>query len=409
MALRVLLADESSTIRKVMQLSLQDLGVEVRSVNIGTDVLQAAESFKPEIIFVDILLQKRNGYDVCQDVKTHPQLKSVPCVLMWSGFMNLDDKRIKQIGIDEMLEKPFDTEKIREIVKKLVPTTESNVIGHFLEFPPLPKEGEKVAEDIEPINTSNSLNVQPKNNWNMESFDSIQNFDQLPDLSLQTKPVEPVLAPIVENDDKEDFVNVSLTPQAHENLMPAAVESEEGNWVQKNIGQFHLELPPEAALDEVTVDYKVNEDKFENTNFLLNYADLQKMQEAQDISKKSAIIMPQPATEKFEESDVDDPSLAASVITMEQLQPVASFSSKTSLTNEIVLKPEPTAPVSNSAITNPNYQISEPTNLSEEQLEDALRNQSREVIERIVMKIVPEIATELIQKEIARLLSEPKS
>jgi CheY-like chemotaxis protein len=69
MALRVLLADESSTIKKVMQLALQDFGVEVKAVPIGVDVVQVAKSFEPDIIFADILLAKMNGYEVSKATK----------------------------------------------------------------------------------------------------------------------------------------------------------------------------------------------------------------------------------------------------------------------------------------------------------------------------------------------------
>ena len=64
MALRVLLADESNTIKKVMELSLQDFAVEVKAVNMGVDVLEVARNFKADIIFADVLLPKVSGYEV---------------------------------------------------------------------------------------------------------------------------------------------------------------------------------------------------------------------------------------------------------------------------------------------------------------------------------------------------------
>src|SRR5690606_3309788 len=93
MALRVLLADESSTIKKVFQLSLQDFAVEVQPVNVGLDVLAVAKKFQPDIIFADVLLQKKNGYEVCSEIKHDPQLSKIPVVLMWSGFMELDEDK----------------------------------------------------------------------------------------------------------------------------------------------------------------------------------------------------------------------------------------------------------------------------------------------------------------------------
>ena len=91
MALRVLLADESSTIKKVISLALQDFAVEVKVVHSGVDVVEVAKQFGPDIIFADVLLQKKNGYEVCFDVKADPLLNKIPVVLMWSSFMDLDE------------------------------------------------------------------------------------------------------------------------------------------------------------------------------------------------------------------------------------------------------------------------------------------------------------------------------
>src|SRR4051794_22856605 len=107
MALRVLLADESSTIKKVIHLALQDYGVQVKTVNVGVDALEVARGFEPDIIFADVLLQKKSGYDVCHEIKKDPSLNKTPVILMWSGFLELDDKQFKESRADDQLEKPF--------------------------------------------------------------------------------------------------------------------------------------------------------------------------------------------------------------------------------------------------------------------------------------------------------------
>lgn len=138
MALRVLLADESSTIKKVLQLALSDLGIEVKSVPSGIDVVSVALDFRPDIIFADILLTKRNGYEVCGDIKQNPQLKNTPVVLMWSSFMEFDEKLAQKAGANARLEKPFDTEALRNIVNKFVKKTETHPLKGLLDFPTLP-------------------------------------------------------------------------------------------------------------------------------------------------------------------------------------------------------------------------------------------------------------------------------
>lgn len=138
MALRVLLADESSTIKKVLQLALSDYGIEVKSVPSGIDVISVALDYRPDIIFADILLTKRNGYEVCGDLKAHAQLKNIPVVLMWSSFMEFDEKLAQKSGANGRLEKPFDTQALRDVVNRLIKKTESHPLKGLLEFPALP-------------------------------------------------------------------------------------------------------------------------------------------------------------------------------------------------------------------------------------------------------------------------------
>ncbi len=135
MSLRVLLADESASIRKVFQMGLQDFGAEVKSVHNGLDVLEVALSYKPHIIFADILLQKKNGYEVCLEVKQSDELSQTPVVLMWSSFMELDQSKYKESGAQGELEKPFDVEKMRNLITSLVEAAQSQKISEFLEFP----------------------------------------------------------------------------------------------------------------------------------------------------------------------------------------------------------------------------------------------------------------------------------
>ncbi len=135
MSLRVLLADESASIRKVFQMGLQDYGAEVKSVHNGLDVVEVAQNYEPHIIFADILLQKKNGYEVAQEIGSHDSLRLTPVVLMWSSFMELDQGKYKSCGAKAELEKPFDIDKMRGLIKDLVESTKSQHLSDFLTFP----------------------------------------------------------------------------------------------------------------------------------------------------------------------------------------------------------------------------------------------------------------------------------
>ncbi len=190
MALRVLLADESSTIKKVMLLALQDYGVDVKSVPVGLDVLSVAKTYKPDIVFADVLLSKRSGYDVGRDLKSDPETQRIPVVLMWSGFMDLDETRARASMADDRLEKPFDADNLRGLVRKYVPRTQSNTISSYLSFPPMPQfedprptAGRDVEAELEldeeefsqvPLTPQQADTPPSEENWTQQALQNIK-------------------------------------------------------------------------------------------------------------------------------------------------------------------------------------------------------------------------------------------
>jgi CheY-like chemotaxis protein len=120
MSLRILLADESSTIKKAFELGLNSFGAEIKNVQHGIDVLEVAEHFKPDIIFADVLISKMNGYEVCSQIKSHDTLGATPVVLMWSGFMDIDEDKYYTCQADGKIEKPFSADQLMSIIQNLV-------------------------------------------------------------------------------------------------------------------------------------------------------------------------------------------------------------------------------------------------------------------------------------------------
>ena len=138
MALRVLLADESSTIKKAIQMALSEYAVEVKSVQSGLDVLSVAHTFQPDIVLADVLLTKKNGYEVCAELKSDSGTRMIPVVLMWSSFLQIDRGQVTKVRADGTLEKPFDTKTLQSILEKLVPKLSKFPLKGLLTHPPLP-------------------------------------------------------------------------------------------------------------------------------------------------------------------------------------------------------------------------------------------------------------------------------
>lgn len=235
MALRVLLADESSTIKKVLLLALSDFAVEVKSVPSGIDVISVALDFRPDIIFADILLSKRNGYEVCNDIKQHSQLKNTPVILMWSSFMEFDEKLAQKAGANGRLEKPFDTDALRNLVNKFVKKTEEHPLKGLLDFPHLPdfEESETLVrhklqqqtkndalvidDDIEDFKPLDLKPVQhqtlTKQNKPQPPAQAIEEFDPTHDIHIETENYGEFEEVVLVKTDKDDELETKIQGQ----------------------------------------------------------------------------------------------------------------------------------------------------------------------------------------------------
>lgn len=244
MALRVLLADESSTIKRVIQLALQDYAVEVKSVPVGLDVIPVARSFKPDLVFADVLLPKRNGYEVCGDLKKDPETKTIPVVLMWSGFMDLDDEKARQCLSDGRLEKPFETDQLRTLVQNLIPKTRDNPVSSYLRFPKLPEFAEK---EIPPQRSTQPEEVIQYQPLKLDLNSTAQPQD--PDATLQANAPAVDLAPVVDlgsfEIEDEPYQQVPLHKQSPQ------PEKEEISWTKKDLSQFKLNLNNEDLREKM--------------------------------------------------------------------------------------------------------------------------------------------------------------
>ncbi len=82
MAKKILLADDSITIQKVVELTFSDGDYEVVAVNNGAKAIQKLSEMRPDIILSDIIMPEKNGYEVCEFVKSRPDFRNIPVVLL---------------------------------------------------------------------------------------------------------------------------------------------------------------------------------------------------------------------------------------------------------------------------------------------------------------------------------------
>lgn len=429
MALRVLLADESMPMRKVMQLALQDFAVEVSAVQSGPEVVEVARQFKPDIIFIDVILPRKSGYEVSHQLKSDKTLNSVPVVLMWSSLLSLDQAQFAKSKANAELAKPFDTETLRNLVKELVPKTQTNRLAHFLQFPaefvePLEaEERQKAAKKAPPplkpsapasAPTPPALSMQPETNPQATSNWNMENFDPMPDVMSHFKEDTVEQEPM--KFAKLGGGGTKTTVQAP----PQTPNKEEGDpWAHQDLNRFKLDIPEgDVDQDEISIVFDMDEAEPQGDDFLLK--------RGSETTKSSAKI----ALPKLDEVTQDFPMEHHDEVmehTQHQIQPIGEIkdidggliSQFETQEEDVPLKlsleeaPE-THPVPSAAaggIEFPNFEIQPDTSVPQmdaDQLEKVIRAQSRDVIEAVVQRVVPEIAREMIKKELDRLLRESR-
>ena len=118
--IRVLVIDDSNTIRRSAELYLRQGGCEVMLAEDGFDALAKVIDFQPGIIFIDILMPRLDGYQTCALIKKHPKYSGTPIVMLSSKDGLFDRVRGRLVGSDQYLTKPFTKEELLKAVTEHV-------------------------------------------------------------------------------------------------------------------------------------------------------------------------------------------------------------------------------------------------------------------------------------------------
>ena len=117
---KVLVIDDSNTIRRSAELFLRQAGYEVILAEDGFDALSKITDHEPQVIFVDIMMPRLDGYQTCALIKQNPRLKSTPVIMLSSKDGVFDRARGRLAGSDRYLTKPFTKEGLIEAVNDYV-------------------------------------------------------------------------------------------------------------------------------------------------------------------------------------------------------------------------------------------------------------------------------------------------
>ena len=117
--LKVLVIDDSNTIRRSAEIFLKQGGHEVLLAEDGFDALAKVNDFHPNLIFCDILMPRLDGYQTCAIIKRNERFSGVPIVMLSSKDGVFDKARGRMVGSQEYLTKPFTKDQLLQTVKEL--------------------------------------------------------------------------------------------------------------------------------------------------------------------------------------------------------------------------------------------------------------------------------------------------
>lgn len=116
--LRVMVIDDSKTIRRTAETLLKKEGCEVVTANDGFEALAKIAEFRPDIVFVDIMMPRLDGYQTCALIKQNGTFRKTPVIMLSSKDSIFDKARGRIVGSEEYLTKPFTRDDLLGAIKK---------------------------------------------------------------------------------------------------------------------------------------------------------------------------------------------------------------------------------------------------------------------------------------------------
>lgn len=114
-SMKILIVDDEPHLRMLIQQSLEELedeGVEIFTATNGEEALESIRAEEPNLVFLDVMMPKKNGFDVCHAVKNELGLHQIHIVLLTAKGQEFDRQRGQEVGADLYMTKPFDPDAL---------------------------------------------------------------------------------------------------------------------------------------------------------------------------------------------------------------------------------------------------------------------------------------------------------
>lgn len=395
---KLLLADDSVTIQKVVGIIFSSEEYDLTVVDNGNAALEKAREVRPDIMLVDAIMPGRNGYEVCQEIRRDPDLKNTSLLLLTGAFEPFDEDKARQCGADDFISKPFDSQSLIESVKKLITVGRDRVATPGGPIPTvLATEPVFISGGAEPAvfeSVPAFAAAPPEADLIPEPAPAVAEDDLwgvfeleeggVAEPGVRVAEAEATMEGFSEPVAADAFSFAEPEPFLEQPVMEPAAPDFSSTWVPVGEQEFRYDepTPGEPAPSLATEPFPdvaaetVEPSSFAESSFTGS------VEEAADFGGFEGLVEPMPAesaieAEPFEQVFAPEEEYVPAPVTVAQPETAAGGVSAAAIPATVAL--------------------------DEEQLRILLASVSREVIERIVWEVVPDLAETIIKEEIRKI------
>lgn len=412
---RLLLADDSITIQKVVGIIFANEDFELTVVDNGDAALEQARETRPDVMLIDALMPGANGYEVCAAVRKDPNLKNTPVLLMTGAFEPFDEERARQCGADDFISKPFESQQLIDKVKELLAVGASRAAACAGAAPvfaeELPAGGFETKPEPFVVTPEPSVVFEAVSPEPASSFESVPVIETLGEPepapaefgAQEAAPVDDLWGAFELEEEVAGEVEVGevvTDSEAMEGVFDAAAFAVEPETASFGVGQEAVERAATAESGPFGIPAAEE----------FTFTDEPAFGPAEETVSFGAVAEPEPFV--FE----PEPATTPPIVEAFAPEPVAGFEfGGTEVPEQFVVEqqfaPEeeyvpaavPTTVEQVPPVVEPAASVAGTITLTEDQLAAAISRISREVIERIAWEVVPDLAETIIKEEIRKI------
>lgn len=400
MSIKVLVADDSITIQKVIGIIFGGDEYSLTVVDNGKAAVDKAREINPDILLIDALMPGMTGYEVAEAVRSTPSLADKPILILTGTFEPFDEEKAKKCGADDFIAKPFESQQIITKVNELLELAKTR-----------PKSSQSPPSLPDTDSFGEQLAVASTPTFDSSISDTDQQFEApQPDAPSDiwgafTPENEPTTGPPAEAFSTPD-INISSVERFEPDVFAIVTEENDAELVQDTATvneSPHLTGTQWVPIEENTFEFEeetISEPL--QTSFVEQEVSTQQP-EFGDISFEKDIKTP--SSMAFSEvSELDSTSTIQDSTCLDTTIPAFDLQSATAAPFAPLADPTPvfTATAEQDQVTS--YSATAPAvAVTEEQLKAILASVSKDVIERIVWEVVPDLAEALIREAIRKI------